>query len=208
MRKLTAHLILAAAALAVAGCGGRQAVVDDTEVEVETVEGVAGAAGAAGDSASATALDEVDADGQPLDSTDTTGASGGAGGGGGGLSATDAAAAEADADLLSQRVVYFDYDSALLRAEADAVVRAHARHLLRNPNTQLILEGHADERGTREYNLALGEDRAKSVADLMQALGVGGERIQTISYGEERPVALGHDESAWGLNRRVELLYQ
>ncbi|MDD9811932.1 MAG: peptidoglycan-associated lipoprotein Pal [Gammaproteobacteria bacterium] len=192
MRRLATHLIIAAAALAVAGCGGRQSVVDDAEVEIETVEGVAGAD--SGD-ASATGLDDGGTDGQALDGS--TGAAGAAG-----------TAEAGDDELLSQRVVYFDYDSSLLREEADAVVRAHARNLLRNPATQIILEGHADERGTREYNLALGEDRAKSVADLMQAMGVGGERIQTISYGEERPVALGHDESAWGLNRRVELLYQ
>jgi peptidoglycan-associated lipoprotein len=70
-----------------------------------------------------------------------------------------------------------------------------------------VLEGHADERGTREYNLALAEDRAKSVANMMNALGVDAARIETISYGEERPVAFGHDEAAWKKNRRVEILY-
>lgn len=189
MRKLTTYLIIAAAAVAVAGCGGRKAVVDETEVEVETVETVEGVAGGG---ASATALDDGGTDAQPLDSAGTAAG----------------AAGDGDDSLLAERVVYFDYDSSLLRDEAQAVVRAHARNLLQNPASQLILEGHADERGTREYNLALGEDRAKSVADLLQAMGVGGERIQTISYGEERPVALGHDESAWSLNRRVELLYQ
>lgn len=191
MRELTRFLIIAFAAVAVAGCGGRKAVVDETEVEVETVETVEGVAGA--DSASATALDDGDADGSSL--LESTGAAG-------------AAADSSDDPLLAQRVVYFEYDSSLLSDEAKAVVRAHARNLVLNPGSQIILEGHADERGTREYNLALGEDRAKSVADLMQAEGVGIARIQTISYGEERPVALGHDESAWGLNRRVELLYQ
>lgn len=187
MRRLTTYLIIAAASVAVAGCGGRKAVVDEAEVEVETVEGLAGAGGGA----SATALDDGSADGSDL------------------LDSTDAGAAGSGDDaLLAQRVVYFEYDSSLLSAEAKAVVRAHARNLLQNPGNQLILEGHADERGTREYNLALGEDRAKSVADLMQAEGVSISLIQTISYGEERPVALGHDESAWGLNRRVELLYQ
>ncbi|MCY3769567.1 MAG: peptidoglycan-associated lipoprotein Pal [Gammaproteobacteria bacterium] len=111
------------------------------------------------------------------------------------------------ADILSQRIIYFDYDSSSLTDESTAVVQAHANHLVESPEVDIILEGHADERGTREYNLALGEERAKSVADLLQALGVGDGRIQTISYGEERPASLGSDESAWGLNRRVELLY-
>ena len=114
----------------------------------------------------------------------------------------------ADADPLDQRVIYFNYDSSILTLKGEAVVRAHAGYLNGAPDVQIILEGHADERGTREYNLALAEDRAKSAANLMQALGVGSGRIQTISYGEERPIALGHDESAWGMNRRVEILYQ
>jgi peptidoglycan-associated lipoprotein len=79
--------------------------------------------------------------------------------------------------------------------------------LAQNPNVSVILEGHTDERGTREYNLALGERRAKSVQQLMQVQGVLPDQIQVISFGEERPVALDHSESAWRLNRRVELLY-
>ena len=114
----------------------------------------------------------------------------------------------ADAELLNSRVIYFEYDSSSLTLESEAIVQAHARYLSTASGIGLILEGHADERGTREYNLALGEDRAKAVANLMQALGVGAGRIQTISYGEERPVSLGSDESAWALNRRVEILYQ
>lgn len=188
MRKLT-YLIVFLAGLAVAGCGGRKAVVDESGVEVEVVEGVAGA-DAAGD-ASATGLgDDLGTDPQNLDQSAS--ASGGDGD---------------DSNLLEQRVIYFAYDSSLLSPEAEAVLEAHARHLQSAPDVQIILEGHADERGTREYNLALAEDRAQSVANLMQALGIGAERIQTISYGEERPVALGHDESAWSLNRRVEILY-
>ena len=115
---------------------------------------------------------------------------------------------EQSGDLLTRRVVYFEYDSSILTAEGEAVVQAHARYLQGVSNARVILEGHADERGTREYNLALAEDRAKSAANVMQALGVDASRIQTVSYGEERPVALGHDEPAWNLNRRVEILYQ
>ena len=111
-------------------------------------------------------------------------------------------------DLLAQRAIYFEYDSSIPITEGEAVVQAHARYLTGVPHIQIILEGHADERGTREYNLALAEDRVKAVADIMYALGIDSSRIQTVSYGEERPVALGHDENAWYLNRRVEILYQ
>ena len=114
----------------------------------------------------------------------------------------------ADSELLNSRVIYFEYDSSSLTPESEAIVQAHAEYLSSASGVGVILEGHADERGTREYNLALGEDRANGVANLMEALGVSGGRIQTISYGEERPVSLGSDDSAWGLNRRVEILYQ
>jgi peptidoglycan-associated lipoprotein len=127
------------------------------------------------------------------------GADGGTGGTGFG--------AAGEGDPLSKRVIYFEFDSSLLSPEGQAIAEAHANYLISNPGVSLVLEGHADERGTREYNLALGEDRAKSVAQFMQVIGVQSGRIRTVSYGEERPVALGHDESAWGLNRRVEILY-
>ena len=110
-------------------------------------------------------------------------------------------------DPLSKRVVYFEYDSSTLDPESQRVAEAHAVYLSDNPGVNVVLEGHADERGTREYNLALGETRAKSVARLVEVMGVDGYRVQTVSYGEERPAALGSDESAWSLNRRVEILY-
>ena len=110
-------------------------------------------------------------------------------------------------DPLGQRVVYFDFDSANLTPEAQMVVEAHAQYLSGNPGMAVVLEGHADERGTREYNLALGERRANSVSEIFQALGVAPDAIRTISYGEERPVSMGQDEGAWSLNRRVEILY-
>lgn len=113
-----------------------------------------------------------------------------------------------DTALLGQRTIYFDYDSSILTAKGRAVMQAHARYLNDTPGARIILEGHADERGTREYNLALAEGRARSAARMMQAFGVAASRIQTVSYGEERPVALGHDDSAWARNRRVEVLYQ
>jgi peptidoglycan-associated lipoprotein len=110
-------------------------------------------------------------------------------------------------DLLGRRKVYFEFDSSALDEESQALVEAHANYLVNNPNVTLVLEGHADERGTREYNLALGDRRAQAVSDFMGALGVTVTRIQNVSYGEERPESVGHDESAWRMNRRVEILY-
>jgi len=110
-------------------------------------------------------------------------------------------------DPLGQRVVYFDFDSSNLTPEAQRVVEAHAQYLTSNPGMAVVLEGHADERGTREYNLALGERRSNAVSQIFQAMGVAPDAIRTISYGEERPISMGQDESAWSLNRRVEILY-
>lgn len=109
--------------------------------------------------------------------------------------------------VLSKRVFYFDYDSAELPASEQAALDVHARFLSSNPRISVILEGHTDERGSREYNLALGERRAKTIDRLLSLQGVGRAQIQVISFGEERPVALGQHEDAWRLNRRVELLY-
>jgi len=110
-------------------------------------------------------------------------------------------------DPLSKRVVYFEFDSIMLTPEGTRIVEAHAEYLENNRDMALVLEGHADERGTREYNLALGESRAKAVAEVFLGLGVSEDAIRIISYGEERPVDLGESEDAWSLNRRVEILY-
>lgn len=108
---------------------------------------------------------------------------------------------------LSKRVLYFDFDSSQISGEQREIIDAHAGFLSRNPDVSVVLEGHADERGTREYNLALGERRAKAVEQLLLVQGVSADQIQVISFGEERPVALDNNESAWRLNRRVEILY-
>ena len=110
-------------------------------------------------------------------------------------------------DPLSKRVVYFEFDSNDLTLEATRIVEAHAEYLANNRGMALVLEGHADERGTREYNLALGESRAKAVAGIFIVMGVSEDAIRIIWYGEERPVDLATDEDAWSLNRRVEILY-
>jgi peptidoglycan-associated lipoprotein len=114
----------------------------------------------------------------------------------------------ADADLLAKRRVHFEFDSSTLEGENRQIVEAHARYLAANPNLRVTLEGHADERGTREYNLALGERRSQAVERVMRVLGVSADNLTTTSYGEEKPLAPEHNESAWALNRRVEIIYQ
>lgn len=109
--------------------------------------------------------------------------------------------------LLSKRIVYFDYDSSRVRPEFMEIVRAHATYLGANSSAEVRLEGHADERGTREYNLGLGERRARSVMDMMVARGSSRGQSDTISYGEERPVQTCSSESCWSQNRRVEIVY-
>lgn len=110
-------------------------------------------------------------------------------------------------NLLSTTVIYFDFDRSDIKSEARGVIEAHARYLVDHPNVRITLEGHADERGTREYNLGLGERRAKAVKQVMELLGVSGSQIEIISYGEEKPAVMGHDESAWSKNRRVVIVY-
>ncbi|MCW8888781.1 MAG: peptidoglycan-associated lipoprotein Pal [Gammaproteobacteria bacterium] len=109
--------------------------------------------------------------------------------------------------LLSQRVFYFGYDSSTIDTADREALTEHAEFLTSHPELTVTIEGHADERGSREYNLALGERRAKGVERLLSLLGAPKSQQQVVSFGEERPTALGHDESAWRFNRRVELLY-
>ena len=109
---------------------------------------------------------------------------------------------------LSELVIYFDYDEADIKPEFNAMLQAHGRNLAANPNMQVRLEGHADERGSREYNIGLGERRAQAVRRVLQLQGAGAQQLTTVSYGEERPAASGSDEESWRLNRRVELVYR
>ena len=110
-------------------------------------------------------------------------------------------------NILSKRTVYFDYDSYVVKDEYRAMVDAHAKYLQANKGTRLTLQGHADERGSREYNIALGQKRADAVKKLMQLLGATEIQIETVSFGKEKPKAEGHDETAWAQNRRVEIIY-
>jgi peptidoglycan-associated lipoprotein len=104
-------------------------------------------------------------------------------------------------------VIYFDFDSSEVHPDDRVVVEAHAQRLAGAANMEVVLEGHADERGSREYNVALGEQRANGVRDMLRLLGVGDYQVRTLSYGEERPSAIGHEEESWSRNRRVEFGY-
>ena len=111
------------------------------------------------------------------------------------------------ASELFVRTIYFDYDSSDIREDSLNTVREHGKYLSGNPDRLVRLEGHADERGTREYNLALGEARAKTVRDVLLLEGAQEAQIELVSFGEERPAVAGTDESALQLNRRVEIIY-
>jgi peptidoglycan-associated lipoprotein len=108
---------------------------------------------------------------------------------------------------LSQRVIYFAFDSDEVAAQDRELIAAHAAFLSANPDVKVSVEGHTDERGAREYNIALGERRAQAVRRMLEFQGVSPQQITTVSYGEEKPAVEGHDESAWSMNRRVELVY-
>ena len=105
------------------------------------------------------------------------------------------------------RVIYFDFDSAEIRPEFIDVVAGHARALAANASIKIRLEGNTDERGSREYNIGLGERRAQSVRRALLLQGVTEAQVSTVSYGEERPAVTGHTEEAWAKNRRVEFVY-
>jgi len=106
------------------------------------------------------------------------------------------------------RTFYFDYDKSVLKPADLSALEMHAQILRRNPDRSVILEGHCDERGTREYNLALGERRADSVRTFLLSAGVSGRQIETVSYGEEQPADPGHNEAAWERNRRAVMVYR
>jgi peptidoglycan-associated lipoprotein len=108
---------------------------------------------------------------------------------------------------LRQRVVYFDFDHAEIKPEFQAQVACHAAYLRQFPGARVTLEGNADERGTREYNLGLGERRGNAVSSALGAAGASSSQLNTVSYGEERPTCKDHSEGCWAKNRRVEIVY-
>lgn len=190
MKKMKFGVILLVAALAAAGCSSKGGAKGEGEDADSAVMGGAGGPeiGKYGD-----------------------GQGGAYGGGAGGSSGYGAGGGDAALDdpnsPLSKRVIYFNYDSSEVAPEYVSVINNHAGFLASNPGKTVVLEGHADERGSSEYNIALGEQRAKSVAKMMKLQGVSDSQLQIVSFGEEKPSVSGHDESAYQQNRRVELAY-
>jgi len=105
------------------------------------------------------------------------------------------------------RVIYFEFDRFDVKPEYNTVLQAHGRYLSSNPTSRVRLEGHADERGSREYNIGLGEKRSQAVRNVLLLQGAVADQIATVSFGEERPAVIGSDDEAWALNRRVEIVY-
>ena len=198
--RLTASAAAAALAVLLAGCGST-VKLDEPPVESRTPTPV-------------------------TPGSATAGATGGAGGAGAGTSPVGAGsgaaasqsqvatvnvtpranpAAAATLPAGTPRVVYFDFDSFVVRDDARPVVDAHAKVLAANKTRKMVIEGHTDERGGREYNLALGQKRAEAVARALVLLGAADSQLEAVSFGKERPAAQGSDEAAWAKNRRAEL---
>lgn len=109
---------------------------------------------------------------------------------------------------LAKRSVYFDFDSYSVKSDYQPLLEAHAKYLRTHPNRHVLIQGNTDERGTSEYNLALGEKRSEAVLHDLETLGVPDSQLEAVSFGKEKPLALGHDESSWAQNRRADLVYQ
>lgn len=109
---------------------------------------------------------------------------------------------------LAKRSIYFDFNSYVVKDEYQSVVQAHARYLNKNKNRRILIQGNTDERGGREYNLALGQKRAEAVRKSMSLLGVSESQLEAVSFGKEKPRALGSDEASWAENRRADIVYQ
>ena len=205
MQNLVRILIAAAALALLASC----AATGENTGQDQTATGVSDATAQPG----VTAQPEQEVYSYPygqapsLDTYDTFDTSGGSvtahAGGQPGQAVTGPSGGMASAD----RIVYFSYDSTNIVPESRTIIENNARSLAKNPQMITQLEGHTDERGSREYNIALGERRANAVRQTMIAMGVSPQQIRVVSFGEERPAAAGHDERSYALNRRVEIIY-
>ncbi|MDP1901041.1 MAG: peptidoglycan-associated lipoprotein Pal [Rubrivivax sp.] len=186
----------AAAMVSLAGCG-TTGTLSATGAPVETRSTATPQPGAAAPAAASNATPQ-----SRVATVDLARQAGGPGGSAGTQAAVGGPALRA---ATSQRVVYFDFDSFAIRSEYDALLEAHARMLALASGRHMVVEGHTDERGGREYNLALGQKRAEAVVKALALLGVPAARLEATSLGEERPAVQGNDEAAWAKNRRAEL---
>jgi peptidoglycan-associated lipoprotein len=126
----------------------------------------------------------------------------------GGVTPVDAGKSQQGAIPAGSRVVYFDYDSYVVKPEFQSVIEAQASFIKSEKGRKVVIEGHTDERGGREYNLALGQKRAEAVRRALGLLGVADSQLEAVSFGKEKPVVQGSDESAWSKNRRAEISYR
>ena len=170
------------------GCATTDDAIDDAEMA--EIDQAAAAEGR-------TNGDGADSDGGGADASGATGAAGVSG-----------EPLEDPDSPLSDRVIYFEYDSSTLSDDAMALIEAHAEYLADNGDRRMLVEGHTDERGAREYNLALGERRAESVKQALLISGADDGQVETVSYGEESPAVSGSGESVWSQNRRAALVYE
>ena len=156
-------------------------------------------------------IDDKGAATAPAGGGATTSGAGGAGvGSTAGAGAVGSAAGDPRRDpknILSKRSVYFDFDSFVVKDEYRPIVEAHARYLAANRGARMTIQGNTDERGSREYNIALGQKRADAIKRTMTLLGAQEAQIETVSFGKEKPKNAGHDEAAWAENRRGDILY-
>ena len=184
------------AALLLAGCGST-VKLDETPVESRTPTAVSGQAGAPGNAATAAGgtVTGTGAGGAAPQSQVATVSLPGAAGMGNSAAGTAALG----------RVVYFDFDSFVVKDEFRSLIDGHAKALAAQRSKRMVIEGHTDDRGGREYNLALGQKRAEAVAKSLALLGVQESQLEAVSFGKERPVVEGQDEAAWARNRRAEL---
>ena len=176
--------ILAVLGLGLAACGGGSSTIPTT--------------GSGDDADSAAAV----GNGAGADGATTTGI-----GADGSLDVTREVPGQGDGPL-SRLVIYFDFDRSEIRSDFNDMLRAHGAYLAENGVQQVRLEGHADERGSREYNIGLGEQRAQAVRRVLMLQGASTDQLGTVSYGEERPAAFGSNDNSYSLNRRVELVYR
>ena len=190
---LRSPLALVLAAWLLAGCGSA-VKLDETPVESRTPT-VVGPAGAGSSSSAGGAGSTTGGAAQSQVATVNLAAGGGAGGSAGAVGGAGAAG----------RVVYFDYDSFVVMDEFRGLIESHAKTLAANRGKRVVIEGHTDERGGSEYNLALGQKRAEAVGKSLTLLGATEAQIEAVSFGKERPAVEGHDEAAWARNRRAEV---